>query len=190
MKYFKYIMITLLIVQAGNLYAQKKGSNFGLKNAVIVGQFDKQEDRYSVEASLTDLFNGMGVKAMPSLNLVKVGQDAASLASDSIMAIAEAKGYDTYVIINVRGYDRKFRLSTAKLTLKEALERGSLYSIYQENIVSVTFEFRVYRNGEFVGVDSIKCGNVGERDSVFKRLRSSVEKRLKKQWRKSKSARN
>jgi len=184
-KYFKTIVaILFLVLQTGISFGQKNGSNFGLTNAVIVGQFDKQEDRYSVEANLTDLFNMMGVKAMPSLNLVKVGQDAASLASDSIMAIAQSKGYDTYVILNVRGYDRKFRPSTAKLTLKEALERGSLYSIHQDDIVSVTFEIRVYRNGEFVGVDSIKCGNVGERDSVLKRLRSGAEKRLKKHWKK------
>lgn len=182
MKYFKSLFLLLLIVQTSAVFAQKKGSNFKLKNAVIVGQFDKQEDRYSIEANLVDLFNSMGVKAMPSLNLVKIGQDASALASDSIMAICREKGYDTYVIINVRGYDRKYKPSAAKLTLKESLERGSLYSIHQDDIVSVTFEFRVYRNGEFVGVDNIKCGNIGERDSVLKRIRVLTEKRLKKNW--------
>ncbi|TNE75075.1 MAG: hypothetical protein EP333_04955, partial [Bacteroidetes bacterium] len=63
MKYFKSLFLVLLIVQTSAVFAQKKGSNFKLKNAVIVGQFDKQEDRYSIEANLVDLFNSMGVKA-------------------------------------------------------------------------------------------------------------------------------
>jgi hypothetical protein len=183
-KYFNVVILAgILLLLPLMVGAQKKGGNFDLTNAVIVGQFDKQEDRYSIEANLSELFNANGIKAMPSLNLVKIGQDAASLASDSVLQLVKERGYDTYVIINVRGYDRKFKPSTTKLTLKETLERGSLYSIHQPDIVSVTFEVRVYRNGEFVGVDSLKCGNVGERDSVLKRLRSLIEKRINKSWR-------
>lgn len=133
---------------------------------------------------MTQLFNAYGVKAMPSLNLVKIGQDAAALASDSVMGIVKQKGFDTYVILNVRGYDRKYKPSTTVLTLEETLERGSLYSIHAEAIVSVTFEIRVFRNGEFVGIDSIKCGNIGERDSVLRKLSKQIEKRLEKKWRK------
>jgi hypothetical protein len=182
-RYFKNFSLIIGFVSLSLIgFAQKKGSNFDLTNAVIVGQFDKQEDRYSVEANLSELFNSTGIKAMPSLNLVKIGQDAATLASDSVLQVVKEKGYDTYVIINVRGYDRKFKPSTTKLTLQETLERGSLYSIHQPDIVSVTFEVRVFRNGAFVGVDSIKCGNVGERDSVLRRLRGVIEKRLKKSW--------
>lgn len=184
MRYFKQLLFAVIIANSAFTFGQKKGSNFALTNAVIVGQFDKTEDRYSIEASLTQLFNAYGVKAMPSLNLVKIGQDAAALASDSVLNLVKEKGYDTYVILNVRGYDRKFKPSTAVLTLRETLERGSLYSIHQADIVSVTFEVRVFRNGEFIGVDSIKCGNVGERDSVLRRLSGHIEKRLEKKWKK------
>lgn len=184
MKYFKYLFLLIFLTSGTFLFAQKKGSNFQLTNAVIVGQFDKQEDRYSIEANLTQLFNAYGVKAMPSLNLVKIGQDASALASDSVMSLVKEKGFDTYIILNVRGYDRKYKPSTTVLTLEETLERGSLYSIHAEAIVSVTFEIRVFRNGEFVGIDSIKCGNIGERDSVLRKLSGHIEKRLEKKWRK------
>lgn len=183
MKFFKLLAFVILTTMVSTTFAQKKGSNFNLKNAVIVGQFDKQEDRYSLEATITQMFTGAGIKAMPSLNLVKVGEDAARLAGDSLQTIAKEKGFDTYIIVYVRGYDKKFKPSTTPLTFKEALERGSLYSIYELDIVSVTFEFRVYRNGEFVGVDTIKCGGGDGRDSVLRKLRKQIDKRLKKSWR-------
>lgn len=183
MKYFSLLLLTVLF--SGNVAAQKKvknGANFKLQNAIIIAQFDQQEDRYSIEAGTTQIFTAFNVKSQPSLNLVKIGENAANLATAEMLEKNKADGFDTYVIISVRGYDKKFKPSETTLSLEQALDRGSLFSIYQQDIVSVTFEFRVYRNGQYVGVDNIKCGGGSGRDAVMQKLRSKLEKRLSKYW--------
>jgi hypothetical protein len=55
-----------------------------LKNALVVGQMDKSEDRFSVEINITELLTNAGVKASPSLNVLKLGSSAELLTTDSI----------------------------------------------------------------------------------------------------------
>ena len=50
--------------------------NFQLTNAVIIGQFDKPEDRFSIEINTTEILAAQGIKAMSSLNLLKTGADS------------------------------------------------------------------------------------------------------------------
>ncbi len=176
----KNLTLLLLLLVAVNVQAQKE--SIQLKNALVVGQLDKAEDRYSVEINLTELLTEAGVKAIPSLNILKMGSDASIIATDSIQKIISAKGIDTYILVSVRGYDKKFKKTHRKDELKTALDAGNLFPIYRDEVVSVSFEFMFYRNGQFIGTDIVKCGNVSSRDTVIKRFRKSVAKRIEKSW--------
>ena len=103
----KNFALLILLFLAVNVNAQKE--SIQLKNALVVGQLDKEEDRYSLEINLTELLTDAGIKAVPSLNILKLGEDASILATDSIQKIVAAKGIDTYVLVSVRGYDKKFK---------------------------------------------------------------------------------
>lgn len=176
----KNLTLLLLLLVAVNVQAQKE--SIQLKNALVVGQLDKAEDRYSVEINLTELLTEAGVKAIPSLNILKMGSDASIIATDSIQKLIAAKGIDTYILVSVRGYDKKFKKTHRKDELKTALDAGNLFPIYRDEVVSVSFEFMFYRNGQFIGTDIVKCGNVSSRDTVIKRFRKSVAKRIVKKW--------
>lgn len=176
----KNLTLLLLLFVAVNVKAQKE--SIQLKNALVVGQLDKAEDRYSVEINLTELLTEAGVKAVPSLNILKMGSDASIIATDSIQKLIAAKGIDTYILVSVRGYDKKFKKTHRKDELKTALDAGNLFPIYRDEVVSVSFEFMFYRNGQFIGTDIVKCGNVSSRDTVIKRFRKSVAKRIEKSW--------
>jgi len=153
-----------------------------LTNAVIIGQMDDPADRYSVEISMTELFVNMGLKSKASLNLMKQGADSQVLASDSISNLVSGEGFDTYLLISVRGYDKRYKASTINESFSESLSRGNLFSVYQEGIVSVTFEYKFFRNGKMVHNEVVKCGNAGTRQKVMRKLRKKVAKRIRKSW--------
>ncbi|HLU86966.1 MAG TPA: hypothetical protein VKZ44_04360 [Taishania sp.] len=158
-------------------------SNLKLKNVVVIGQFDKNEDRYTIESTMTSILKDFNIPSTPSVNYVKTGQSTQVLLSDSVQAILKEKGFDTYVVVSVRGYDRKYNVSTQRLTLKEKLEQGTIREIYRNAAVSVTFEFAFYRNGELVAIDHVKCSNISDRESTLKRFVNNVQKRILKKWR-------
>lgn len=176
----RVFLAIIFVVNSAGYFAQL--TDLHLKNALVVGQLDKPEDRYTVEINLTEMLTNAGIKAIPSLNMMKLGSDASLLATDSIQRLVAAKGIDTYVIVSVRGFDRRFKPSIRKDDLNTALGAGSLFPIYREEVVSVSFEFLFYRNGQFVASDIVKCGNVSERDTVIKRFRKKVTKRIVKKW--------
>lgn len=178
-------LITLSIVLLTFVsFGQKKGqAPLNLKNALIIGQIDTPEDRYSLEINMTDLFGRAKVKSVPSLNVLKLGTDAQTLASDSMMQVVKAKGIDTYALISIRGYDKRYKVSNISDDFETALGQASFFDLYREGIVSVAFQFKFFRNGKCVHAEVIKCGNVGGRDAVLKKLRKRVGKKLKKKWR-------
>jgi hypothetical protein len=176
----KYIYLFVILATVNVSFAQKV--KLGLTNAVVIGQLDNAEDRYSLEINLTELLTSRGVKTTPALNIMKMGSDSQLLASDSMTQILQAKGIDTYILVSVRGYDRKFKPTTSKDNLFKSLELGSLFNLYQPDIVSVSFEFKFFRNGEFVMSDIVKCANVSDRETVLKRFRKKVGKRITKKW--------
>jgi hypothetical protein len=126
---------------------------------------EKAEDRYTLEINLAELFVNNGIKANPSLNILKSGNELALLANDSLTAIVKNKGYDTYALISVRGYDNSFKKTSHKDPLVIALSAGNLFPIYQ-----------------FIGSDLIKCGNVSTRDGVLKKFRKNITKKIQKNW--------
>ncbi|MEY4572746.1 MAG: hypothetical protein RLZ10_1994 [Bacteroidota bacterium] len=176
----KYRLLFGFFILCSSLFAQV---NFSLSNAVIIGQFDKPEDRFSIEINTTELLSSLGIKSMPSLNLLKTGADSRLIATDSIKAIIREKGFDTYLIVSVKGYDRRFKVSERQITLEEALGFGNLFNLYRDEISSITFEFSFFRNDKVVFRDMVKCENVSDRNSVIKKYRKKLSTRIQKKWR-------
>lgn len=176
----KKSLLIACVCLASSAYGQL--GNINLTNALVVGQLDKAEDRYTIEVNLTELLTQAGVKAVPSLNVIKTGSDAAAIATDSIQQLVAKKGVDTYVLVTIRGYDKRFKAATCKDDLKTALSVGNLFPVYRDEAVSVSFEFLFYRNGACIGSDIVKCGNVSDRDSVIKKFRKVVGKRIDTKW--------
>ena len=153
-----------------------------LTNAVVITQFDKEEDRYAMQALMADILKGYQIKALPVMNVLKQGEDPQHLLNDSIQQIIVQKGFDTYLVVNVRGYDRTFKPSEDTQTLAELLETTSIYQIYRDEATSVSFEFSIYRDGKLVSRQVLRCGNVSDRDSVLKRLRKRLPKKVIPTW--------
>ncbi len=173
------LAIALLFVLLGSLsFSQTK--DLHLKNVLIIGQLDKADDRYSIEIALTELFANAGVKAIPSLNILKVGSDVKELAKDSLQKIVAAKGIDTYMTVNVRGFDKKFKLAQNHDNLETALNTTHLFPLFRDETVNVSFEFTFYREGQFMGTDIVKCNNVSSRETVLKKFRKRTAKRILK----------
>ena len=131
-----------------------------LKNAVVIAQFDKAEDRYAMQALMAELLTQTNVKVLPVMNVLKQAEDLSHLLSDSVQTLLKSKGYDTYLVVNVRGYDRKFKPSEDTQLLAEMLETTSIYQIYRDEATSVSFEFSFYRDGKLVQREILRCGNV------------------------------
>lgn len=161
---------------------KKNDFKLNLKNALVIGQFDDPQDRYLIEIALTEMLNAQGVKSNPSLNVLKLGESASSLLMDSVQTSIKEKNIDTYLMVSVRGYDKKYRPSSYLPTMKEAIEGGNIYSLYKADIVSVSFDFKFFRDGVCVYNDIVKCGSVGDRDGVMKKFRKKVSKRIIKAW--------
>ena len=153
-----------------------------LNNAIVIAQFDKSEDRYALEVTITELLTQYKIKAMPSLNLLKQGADASVLVDDTIQKNLKIAGYDTYLVVNVRGYDRTFKPATQKISLAEILDMTSIYHLYRDEATSVSFEFTFFRNNEVVQRTILKCGNISDRNSVLKRFRKKLPKIIEKSW--------
>lgn len=171
-----FFALVLSIVSWGQL------DQLDLKNALVVGQMDKPEDRFSVEINITELLTNAGIKASPSLNVLKLGSSAELLMTDSIKALVASKGFDTYLLISVRGYDKKFKATDKKDDLTTALGAGNLFQIYRDEVTSVSFEFMFFRNNVMVASDIVRCSNVSNRDAVVKKLRKALTKRIVKKW--------
>ena len=52
------------------------------------------------------------------------------------------------MLIYVKGYDRKFKGSNSELLLEEGLKQSSIYSLFKDDITSITFEFSVFKGGK------------------------------------------
>ena len=178
MKNLNVILISILV--SFNVSAQIKDLN--LKNGLVIGQLDRSEDRYSVEIALTEILSENAIKAIPSLNILKVGADVYHLENDSILNIVQAKGIDTYLTISVRGYDKRYKFAENHSNFKTAIRESHLFPLYKEEMLSISFEITFYRNGEFVATDMIRCGNIDSREDVVKQLKKKLRKRVQKKW--------
>jgi hypothetical protein len=174
--------LTLLFTLFLSAFGLAQNTPFKLTNAVVVAQQDKPEDRYSLEVNILQLLNNYGVKTKASLNLVKQGGSPQILSSDSIQKALTVEGFDTFMLISVRGYDKKFKPSEKLLKMPEELDAGHLFSMYRESASSVTFTITFYQNNIPVHYELIRTGNIGSREAVIKKLMKRMEKRLQKAW--------
>lgn len=176
----KKILLSSLIILVTSFFSLSQGLQ--LKNVLVVGQFDRPEDRYAMEVNVTELLNNAGVKALPSLNVLKQGTSAIELASDSIQKLVKEKGFDIFLIVNVRGYDRKFKPSQTQISFLEMLNMASIYHIYRDEATSVSFEFTFFKDNKVIYRDVVRCGNISNRDSVIKKFRKKLPKHIEKEW--------
>jgi hypothetical protein len=203
----KALILSILIVVSGAVFAQetettpsepvktekkkkakkkkrkkKQKTSITLDNTLVIAQMDTPEDRYSIEILLTEMFSSNKVNAAPSLNVLKLGSDARSLASDSIQQIVSMKGIDTYCLVSIRGFDRNYNVSNLADDFETALNQASFFELYRTDAVSISFQFKFFRDNKCVHAEIVKCGNIGSRSSVLKRFRKKVGKRIRKSW--------
>jgi len=177
--FFLSVFIVTAVSQFG--YAQSIKDS----KTLIIGQFDRPDERYAIEVALTELLSSNGLESMPSLNVLKQGSDPSVLANDSIQSMLLKNNISTYLIVNVRGYDRRFKPSKTEVSLREMLSRTSIYHIYREEVTSVSFEFTFFQKNKVVFRDILRCRNISDRDSVIKRIRKKLPKRMARKWFKS-----
>lgn len=175
-------MKTIFVLIALSFGLVTHSQSLTLKESVVIGQFDKPEDRYTMEVTMCEILNALSVKAVPSSNFVKQGGNSIILASDSSMQALKAKNLNTYCLINVKGYDKRFKKSEILPSFSEGLERATLYNLYKDEIASVSFEFIFYRDSKPVFNDVLKIGNIGNRDDVIKRLKKKAPKHIVEHW--------
>ena len=78
-----YFVLCLLIFIGSISFSQNK--HIQLTNGLIVAQLDRPEEKFTLEINLAELFANEGVQVIPSLNILKQGEIASVLASDSII---------------------------------------------------------------------------------------------------------
>lgn len=173
-----FILTTLFIgVKA---YAQFEPLN--LTNVLIVGQQDKLEDKYSLELAVLNVLQKHGVKAKSSLNVLRQGEDPVALASKENQKNLLEEGIDTYMLVSVRGFDKRFTPSTNLQNLKEELGAGHLFPLWKETSSSVSFSITFYRNNVPVYYDLIRVTSMGSKDAVLKKFSKILDKKMRKEW--------
>lgn len=180
MKNILLITISILFLSHSN-WAQESQS-LNLKNVLIVGQQDELSDRYTLEVGLLQLFSDYNIKSRASLNAIKEGGTDEILLNDSIYQKLKSEGIDTYLLVSIRGYNKRFKPSENANPIEEEINAGHLYPLYRESASTVTFSFTFYRDMLPVHHELIKTGTVGSKDAVMKKLLRKVEKRLEKEW--------
>ena len=175
MKNFTITFILLLLVNF--TFTQTKFSN-----TIVIAQFDKPEDRYAIEVALTEIFSQQNIKVMPMQNIIKQGGNPLVLCNDSVQSILKSQGFDTYLVVNVRGYDRRFKPSESMINFCDAMNMTSIYKLYRDEATSVSFEFLFFKNNQIIFRDILKCGNISDRNSTLKRFKKKLPKRMKKKW--------
>lgn len=175
----QHLIVAVIFLTTFSVIGQQTAP-FQLTNAFIVAQLDRPEEKFSLEINLAELFSEQGVNVFPSLNILKQGQNPTVLASDSVTSILKNKQLDTYVLVSVRGYDRNYRKKSKQTSLIEELSSSHLFPIYRDDIVSLTFEFLFYQNGNQVYSDLLKIKNINNKDSVLKKLHKKLPKLIHK----------
>lgn len=177
----KLILSLVCFFSLTSAFSQKVPA-LNLNECVIISHLDKSEDRFSLEINTSEVLSSVKVKNMVSLNVLKQGGDPQVFLTDSIVNLLKEKGFNTLMLVSIRGYDKNFKQSTATMTLAEDLSADNLFPIYKEDIVSVTFEFHFYRDGKLIYTDLLKISGVGSRDKVLKKYRKKLAKRVYKKW--------
>ena len=176
MRYYFVFCLFVLV----NFFSFSQKNHIQLTNGLLVGQLDRPEEKFTLEINLAEIFSNENIQIVPSLNLVKQGEIPAVLVSDSVTKILKTKNVDTYILVSVRGFDKNFKLSTHFEPLATELASSHLFPLYRDEIISVTFEFTIYRNGQVVANELLKLKNVDSKDKVMKKLRKKLPKMIRR----------
>ena len=168
----KNLLVCLLIFTSFTLNAQ----GLKLNNAVLVAQLDRAEDKFTAEINLAEIFAECGVNVVPSLNLLKQGAPLSILVSDSVKRLLIEKQLDTYLLINVRGYDRQFRVSSKIGSLTEELNIAHMFPLFRDEITSITFEFNFFRNDKLFHTELLLLKNVSTKEKLIQKLHKKLPK--------------
>lgn len=178
MKKFLLIVTSVFLIQGANGFAQ----SLNLKNVVVVAQQDKLKDQYTLELAIVELMRDNNVNAIASLNIVPDGRDPVVLATDSLQRNLLNKGFDTYMLVSVRGYDKRFNPPENLVNMKEELSAGHLFQLWRESASTVTFTVIFYRNNVPAHSELIRVRARGSKDKMMKGFTRKMERRLKKGW--------
>ncbi len=178
MKYGLLVVVICAIIFSS--YGQDE--RLRLENVVVVAQQDRLEDKYSLELAVIDVMQANNIRAKSSLNVVKQGEDPVILASEETQKILKADGFDTFMLISVRGYDKRFTPSTNLENMRDELSAGHLFRLWREDANSVSFTVIFYRNNIPVHYDLIRVTSTGSKSAVLKRLSKILNKKIQKEW--------
>ncbi len=173
------LFLLFLLVAINTAYAQKIEK---LDNVLVVAQFDKEEDRFSMEIAMTEMLIEAGIKAYPSLNFLKRGSSPNLLIMDSIQNVFKAKGITKVILVSVRGFDTKYKNATVHGDLASELSVGHLFPIFRDEATSVTFEFNVYDGLQFAQYGQQRIGAISSRDGTMKKFKKKMRKRISRRW--------
>ena len=179
----KYIFLFIFTVSFTfqSLWAQEN-QELNLKNALIIAQQNDLSDRYSLESAMMQLFSAYHIRSKASLNVVKEGGSPHILLSDSVRSKLKEEGIDTYLLISIRGFDRRFQPADSLNSFEDEINIGHLFPLFRESASNVTFNFTFYRDLQPVYYDLIRVRGIGSKDDVIKKLMKKVEKELTKHW--------
>lgn len=180
MKYI-FLFVFALSFSSQNLWAQKN-QKLNLKNALIIAQQNDLSDRYSLESALIQLFSSYNVNSKAALNVIKEGGSPDILLSDSVRQKLNEEGIDTYLLVSIRGFDRRYKPAESINSFEKEISVGHLFPLYRESASNVTFNFTFYRDLEPVYYDMIRVRGIGSKNDVIKKLMKKVEKELTKRW--------
>jgi hypothetical protein len=175
---FFFIFLLVLI----STFSKAQENQLRLNNVLIVGQQDELADKYSLELAVLDIMKSNNIKTKSSLNVLKQGEDPVVLSNESMQKTLMEEGIDTYMLISVRGYDKRFNASTNLQPLKDELSAGHLFSVWREGASSVTFSITFYRNNTPVHNELIRIKSTNSKGSVLKKLSKVLDKRINKSW--------
>lgn len=176
----KLLFIIALIFFSLTIRSQDQPLN--LTNVLVVGQQDKLQDQYTLELAVLELMQENNINAKASLNVIKQGQGPTVLASDSIQRKLVNEGIDTYMLISVRGYDKRFNPSSNVQSMEDELSAGHLFKLWRESASTITFTVIFYRNNIPARYDLIRVRAGNSEDKMMKRLKRKVEKLITKEW--------
>jgi len=175
----RFLFIFTLIIST---FSQAQEGQLRLDNVLIVGQQDELADKYSLELAVLDIMKSNNIKTKSSLNVLKQGEDPVVLANETTQKTLKAEGIDTYMLISVRGYDKRFNASTNLQPLKDELSAGHLFSVWREGASSVTFTITFYRNNIPVHNELIRIKSTNSKGAVLKKLSKVIDKQITKSW--------
>lgn len=170
------LIICLFLIGTFQLFAQ----NVMLYKAVLVAQLDRPEDKFTAEINLAEIFTENKVEVIPSLNLLKQGAPLSVLVSDSIKSILNQRQINTYILVNVRGFDRSFRPSTKIGTLEQELSVGHMFPLFRDEITSMTLEFNFFRDDKLIHTELLRLRNVSTKEKVIQKLHKKLPSRIKR----------